>query len=335
MRIVARILCILALVTAVATPASAACLGRNLMQELARIDPATHAEILRRGKAIANGRGRFWEIRAPGVAPSYLYGTLHSTEAAARGLPTEAKRALEQARLVMVELTPTEQARLQRRLAEDPSFATARTGPTLSERLTPAQHASAKSVLAARGIPIAAAERLKPWLLVSMIAVPRCEQVEIAAGHPVLDDWIASRARELGIPVRGLESFEETFAAFDELSEPEMTSLLIDGFASAALEEDLRRTLEVLYGAGEIAAITEFNVWFSEQSGNVVDARGGAAALERALIAGRNRIWLDRLIGEIAQGGVFAAFGALHLPGEEGIVTQLRLAGFSIRRLLL
>ncbi len=332
MRIVARILWIVALALALVAPAAAACLGRDLMRELARENPEMHAEILRRGKAVANGRGRFWEVRAPGVAPSYLYGTLHSTEAASRGLPEAAAEALRSARVVMVELTPAEQDRLQKRLATDPGFAMLKRGPTLSERLTPAQHASAKSVLAARGIPIAAAERLKPWLLVSMIAVPRCEQVEIAAGHPVLDDWIAARAKELGIPVIGLETFEETFAAFDSLSEREMTSLLVDGFASAALEEDLRRTLEALYSEGEIAAITEFNVWFSEQSGHVDNPRGGAVALERALIAGRNRIWLDRLIEEIAQGGVFAAFGALHLPGEEGIVTQLRLAGFSIRR---
>ncbi|MEM9145238.1 MAG: TraB/GumN family protein [Pseudomonadota bacterium] len=312
--------------------AEARCVGRNLMNDLKRIDPTAHKTILKRAKAVANGHGRFWEVKAPGVAPSYLFGTLHSTEAAQRGLPSAAQTALESARLLMVELTPTEQKRLEKRLMTDPSYAISRKGPTLSQRLAPDERALAESVLSARGMSLAAAERLKPWLIVSMIAVPRCEQSQIAAGRPVLDDAIATVARERGIPVMGLETYEETFSAFDGLTEAEMTGLLIDGFSAVHQEEDLRRTLEELYARGEIAAITEFNVWYAEQSGAVEQPRAGAEALQRALIADRNRLWIDRLVPEIAQGGVFVAFGALHLPGEAGIVTLLRLAGFSIRR---
>ena len=314
-----------------AAPADAACAGRDLMADLARTDPQAHAAILRRGRAVENGQGRFWEVRSPGVEPSHLYGTLHSTEAAARGLSDRASQALASSRLVLVELSPMEQGRLTRRLTGDPAFAYAETGPSLSERLRPADLVRAESVLAGRGMPLANADRMKPWLIVSMIAVPQCEREMIAAGHPVLDDKIAAEARRAGVPVDGLETYEETFGAFDRLSEAEMTSLLADGFAAVPEEEDLRRTLEELYKAGEIAAIMEFNIWFSEQSGTGTDARAGAIGLERALIAGRNRAWMQRLASEIAQGGVFAAFGALHLPGPNGIVALLREAGFDVR----
>jgi hypothetical protein len=322
-----------ALVALAAPPARAECGGTDLMAELARTEPETHAAILRRAHAVANGRGRFWEVRAPGVAPSYLYGTLHSTEAGARGLPAPALERLADARILLVELSPMEQRRLARRLSTDPGFATSETGPRLSERLGPRQLDVAEGVLASRGMPLSAADRMEPWLLVSMIAVPQCEREMIAAGHPVLDDVIVERAREIGVPVDGLETYEETFAAFDALSEAEMTSLLVDGFAAVPREEDLRRTLESLYHAGEIAAILEFNLWFSERAGAVADARIGAAGLERALIAGRNRTWMERLVPEIEQGGAFAAFGALHLAGQTGIVRMLREAGFRVRRL--
>ncbi|MEL6217789.1 MAG: TraB/GumN family protein [Pseudomonadota bacterium] len=325
---------LLALTAALGAPgaAEARCLGRDMMSDLRVSDPSAHKEILARAKAVANGSGRFWEVRAPGVAPSYLYGTLHSTEAAERGLLPAAREALSQARVLMVELTPTEQKRLEKRLTTDPSYAIQRSGPTLSQRLSADERALAEGVLSSRGLSLAAAEKLKPWLIVSMIAVPRCEQAEIAAGRPVLDDAIATLARERGIPVLGLETYEETFRAFDGLTDAEMTGLLVDGFSAAHREEDLRRTLEELYARGEIAAITEFNVWFAENTGAVAEPRAGAEALQRALIGDRNHLWMDRIVPEIAKGGVFAAFGALHLPGADGMVTLLRLAGFSIRR---
>ncbi len=313
--------------------AEARCRGTDLMARLARERPAAHAEILARAERTPNGEGVFWRVEAAdGARPSYLYGTLHSTEAAARWLPRQALDALAAARLVMVELTPAEQARLQERLATDPRFALDPDGPRLTERLTPEELEAARAALSARGVPFSVADRLKPWLLISTIAIPECEKAELAAGKRLLDDAIAAEAKTWGIPVEGLETYDETFAAFDELTETEMTGLLIDGFSAVAAEEDLRRTLEELYHSGRIAAILEFNIWHAGQTQGDARARAGAEALTKALIAGRNALWIDRLAPEIARGGVFAAFGALHLPGEDGIVALLRARGFQVTR---
>ncbi|GMG84098.1 TraB/GumN family protein [Paralimibaculum aggregatum] len=325
----------LAMLAAALLPGAVAakCGGTDLMAALAREDPAAHGRILARAAEVPNGEGLFWRVVAPGGAVSHLYGTLHSTEAAARWLPGPAISALGDARLVMVELTPEEQQRLERRISSDPRFAVDMEGPGLSERLAPEDLVQAEAVLAERGMSMSVAEKLKPWLLISTISVPLCEKAELAKGKRLLDDAIAAEARVWGIPLRGLESYEETFAAFDELSDAELTGLLVDGLASSADEEDLRRTLETLYAEGRIAAILEFNIWHASRHGRSDNPRAAAEALTRALIFGRNHNWMRRLRPELDRGAVFAAFGALHLPGSEGIVALLRRAGYRVERL--
>ena len=41
----------------------------------------------------------------------------------------------------------------------------------------------------------------------------------------------------------------------------------------------------------------------------------------------------DRLLPQLAKGGVFVAVGALHLPGADGLLARFKTAGFSLRAL--
>src|ERR1700722_8128602 len=51
-----------------------------------------------------NGEGLLWRVEKPGLAPSYLYGTIHSTNAAAISLAGEAIAYLDGAKVVATEL---------------------------------------------------------------------------------------------------------------------------------------------------------------------------------------------------------------------------------------
>src|SRR5579862_7168306 len=58
----------------------AACSGRDLMADTERTNPVAYAEILAEAEAIPNGDGLLWKIEKPGMPPSYLFGTVHSTD---------------------------------------------------------------------------------------------------------------------------------------------------------------------------------------------------------------------------------------------------------------
>jgi uncharacterized protein len=57
------------------------------------------------------------------------------------------------------------------------------------------------------------------------------------------------------------------------------------------------------------------------------------ARMEDALMIRRNRSWIPVIEDAAAKGPVFAAFGALHLSGQDGVLNLLQGAGFKIERL--
>jgi len=48
------------------------------------------------------------------------------------------------------------------------------------------------------------------------------------------------------------------------------------------------------------------------------------------LISARNRGWIGVIEAAAANGSVLAAFGALHLPGEDGVLALLDRAGWAL-----
>jgi hypothetical protein len=57
--------------------------------------------------------------------------------------------------------------------------------------------------------------------------------------------------------------------------------------------------------------------------------------LTERLLNARNKLMVARMASLFAEHACFAAVGALHLPGEKGLVNKLRRAGFKITPVLL
>ena len=59
------------------------------------------------------------------------------------------------------------------------------------------------------------------------------------------------------------------------------------------------------------------------------------ARMEEIVAASRNRAWIPVLTEAAAKGPVFAAFGALHLSGQDGVLNLLQKEGFTLEELKL
>ena len=316
-----------------AAQSAAGCAGTDLMAQLKTADPAAHAGLFRRAHAVANGRGKFWRVSRGGAPPSYLFGTFHDTGIARRPLDATVARALAAARLMLVELTEEEQARLQARIAGDRDFVIDIEQTGLTGRLTAAERAVVERKLAANGLTLAIADKLRPWMLFSLLAVPQCMLREMQQGQPLLDSLLMSKAAEAGIPVAGLETYEQALGGFAAIPTDTMNEILLEGLRGLSDEEDFRRTSVGLYLSGEIAALWEFSVQNTAKTTGMARSRAIYAQFAAALLDARNRAWMDVLVPQLEMGGVFAAFGALHLPGEAGVIELLRARGFEVTRL--
>jgi uncharacterized protein YbaP (TraB family) len=320
------------LAAAIAAPAVAACGGTNMLDVLAHTDPPAHAAILARAEATPNPEGRFWRIERPGVAASHLFGTFHTDQAVAT-VPGGAWTALADARIALFELSAAEQAAMQARLAADRAFAYDDRAPPLSRRLDPAGLAVVARALAARGIPLAAAERMRPWMLFSLLALPACHLQAMAAGASSLDAVMTRRAAQAGTPHAGLESYEAALHAIRRIPPERLLALLADSGTLFEREEDVFRTSLDLYAAGRIATVEAFARWLATRPPSGADAAALHDEVMAELIGGRNRAWLGAIEAELARGDAFVAVGALHLPGAAGLVTLLRDRGWTLARL--
>jgi uncharacterized protein len=327
-----RLFLVCLFVSTLAPAAFADCRGANMLDVLAQTNPAAHAAIVAQADATPNGEGRFWRIERPGTAPSHLFGTFHTDEAVAT-VPPAVWRALDAARIALFELSAAEQHALQVRLAGDRAFAYDDGSLPLSRRLDPARLAVIARALAARGIPLEGAERMQPWMLFSLLALPACHLEALAAGATSLDNVMTGRATAAGIPHAGLETYEAALAAFRSIPPDRFLAMLVETSALLEREEDIYRTNLELYAAGRLATIDAFGRWLSTRPASGPDSAALYDGMMAELIGARNRAWLVPLEAELGQGGAFAAVGGLHLPGRDGLLELLRERGWTVTRL--
>lgn len=318
--------------TLAAAAAWAACAGVNLIESHRAEDPDGIAALFERAHAVPNAQGRFWRIERAGTAPSHLFGTFHAP-AAVKFVPPEVWAALDASTTAIFEVSLEQQAELQQRIGTDPTFAYDYSAPPLSTRMTPEERRHFSKALAARGIPAANAQQMRPWLLASLLGFPACHFEAIAEGQPSLDVAMARRAEAAGIETAGLESYEAALAAIERID----LDVILTSFGNAGklieIEEDLFRTNTDLYAAGEIEALNEYAIWLADRIDPDTDNRRHSEEMMAEILEIRNRAWIAPLLGHLAKGNVFVAVGALHLPRESGLIELLRAEGYTLTRL--
>ncbi|HEY0634287.1 MAG TPA: TraB/GumN family protein [Gammaproteobacteria bacterium] len=262
-------------------------------------------------------RGLLWEIRTPGRAVSYLFGTIHAEDERVLALPPQVQAALRDAPRFVMELVPNGAAaeQMSRRMVMPE-------GQKLAALLGPELHAQLLQVTSQYGLPAEAVGRLKPWALVMILSMPK------PRSGLFLDQMLHEMAVRQDKAVAALESADEQIEALDGLSMAMQVELLrhtlqqypeIAGLTEALIAAWLQRDLDLLQRLGEAS-----NATLPAELERTVQAR---------LVDERNARMVQRMLPLLKEGGVFVAVGALHLPGEQGIITLLRQRGFTVRAL--
>ena len=92
----ALLFCFSALPPAAAAPA---CIGADVVAEMRAGDVAAYRRLVDEGDGEINGTGKFWRLEKAGLAPSFLFGTMHATDDRATALPPQLRRAYRALRL--------------------------------------------------------------------------------------------------------------------------------------------------------------------------------------------------------------------------------------------
>ncbi|TIR55536.1 MAG: polysaccharide biosynthesis protein GumN, partial [Mesorhizobium sp.] len=302
--------------------------GSDLLAGLAKSDPAAFKKVETEAAAVPNGRGLLWKLEKPGEEPSYLFGTMHMTDARVTTLPAAAQKAYEGADTIIIETTDAlDKAKMMAAMAAEPGLMMFTDNTTLSSLLSPEDAAVLNKGLDARGIPPLTVAKMKPWILSAMVALPACEVARQSAGAPVLDVKLAADAKASGKDVEGLETAVDQLRAMASLPLAYHMKGLVETLKLGDKVNDVNETMIVLYQRGEVGM---FWPLFRTVLPDTADDQAGYAAFEQTMITSRNKVMVAHAMPILARGNAFMAVGALHLPGPDGLVEDFRKAGYSV-----
>ena len=307
--------------------AEAVCTGDDLLAIMERDDPAAYARLLDASAATVNGEAMLWRIETPGGAVSHLYGTMHVTDPRIVELDAAASAAFDASETLVIETTDIlDPAAIMATMAEHPELMMFTDATTLSSLLGDADRERIEAAMNERGLSLGAVDKMKPWMIAAMATLPTCELARKSAGAEILDVALATRAKAAGIEIEGLETTAEQLGAMAALPLAFHMRALVETIALGETIDDVIETMVVIHARGEPGLF-----WPFFEAALPGDAEDGIAiaGFEQSVIVDRNRTMAERMQPMLDAGGAFVAIGALHLPGEEGVVALLQEAGYS------
>ena len=301
-----------------------ACRGEDLTQV-----PGLAAARASRQDDFLNADGLLWRIEKPGVAASYLFGTIHSTDDSALVVARRAAEQIHGSKVVATELGGPLDAMAKANIgAATLAKALDREHDTF-EGVGPKDRLSIEKLVSDQGLPAEFVHHLKLWFLAILTAMPSCEMKRQALDMPEVDQLLAATAKNSGVKVIGLETPAEQLETFAQIRPDLAATLLAVAARDKRLSDDVYATMLRLYRESrptEILAIAYI-------VGDLSDSeRASQDEFTRLLLIGRNAAMAERAEPLLREGGAFIAVGALHLSGKDGLVARLRAAGYTVSK---
>lgn len=311
-----------------ASPGLALCHGADLIAAMPA-DKRARLEVAADARPYA--RGNLWRATR-GAETIFLVGTYHLPDPRHDAMLAKVQPLLSSAAALLVEAGPEEEARLKSEVAQRPDFMMRTQGPTLPEVLDEADWQAVAAEMRARGVPTVITSRLRPWYVAMMLGIPPCAIDGVRRGEVGLDHRLIAEAQARSLPIRALEPYDTLFRMFGELPPEGELDMVRAALVMADRPEDMTVTLANAYFAGRSQMLWDFTLEraLAEPGADRADLTRQFDLMVDVLVTRRNRSWLPVLEDAARDGPVLAAFGALHLPGDTGVLALLAGRGFAI-----
>lgn len=256
-----------------------------------------------------------WEISGNGLeSPSYLYGTMHVGDKRAYRFSKSVMPSFNRCKAFAMEINPSEVNPMEMmemmKLKEG----------TLQDLFTPAQWDSLSGfMLEKHHTELSTFNEFSPFFVYSVLSQSSFKNNKGQA----LDLYFFEEAKKGRKDLHGLETVEEQISAINTMTQEEQVNMLMDVMRGKDDSDPkfLKKMLKY-YSKGDLDKLMEMSH----------DADMGED-FEAALINDRNYRMAERMEPLIKEKSTFVAVGALHLPGEEGVLELLRKQGYTVRAL--
>jgi uncharacterized protein YbaP (TraB family) len=196
-------------------------------------------------------------------------------------------------------------------------------GTSLREVMGEALYTEAATLAAQLEIPLEMLERTEPWLAAITVEQLVLARIGFNPAYGV-EMHLLQKASNDGKEILGFETVEQQLGYLDGLSLEAQRELLMQTLTESAAIRGIMDDLISAWRSGDID--------YLEQT--LLDDVSGYPELYDAIVADRNRLWVDT-IDELLNDGedYLVVVGALHLVGEGGVPRLLEQRGVRIKQM--
>ena len=263
-----------------------------------------------------------WKISGNGLAqPSYIFGTHHLFPISFLDSVAGVKEAFASSRQMVGELVMTDMMAMALEIQRAGMMPPDSTWQMLLSEED--YNFVDEQLTAILGVGLQNLGILKPFMI-SMTYTVMFYQRMFPDNNPneSMDIWFQQQAVGREIPVLGLETIQDQIEALNFGSLRSQAADLLCGMRNAEHSIATIIRMNQRYRTADLRGLLEM---LREESPCPINAEQ-----EIALNDARNKRWLEKLPAIIADKPSFIAVGALHLPGEAGILIGLEKAGFTV-----
>lgn len=269
----------------------------------------------------------FYKIEGKDLsAPSYIFGTHHLAPLSVIDQVPGCRDAFDSVKQVVGEIDMTiDQMTLAMQMQP---YMIAPTDSTLSKLFTPEElkvvDDEFQKWAPMPGMSVQMLDMMRPMVLTSMMSIGMVQK-ELPNYNPAeqLDLYFQSSAKESGKDVKGLETPEfQAKVLYTTVPIAEQAKALLNLAKDPKESLEKSAKLNELYLAQDLDGLLELT--------NTDDEDSDEGAFMEALVDLRNANWIKELPEIMKETPSFIAVGALHLPGEKGVIEGLRKAGYTV-----
>jgi hypothetical protein len=224
--------------------------------------------------------------------------------------------AFADSKLYVMELIPDAQAitRMQSSMLFAPD-------EQLKDALTAELYGKVVRAMEKRGVPEAATARMRPWTLLVTLNMP-AENSGL-----ILDNLLYQQALKAGMSVQGLETVDEQLVVLTDWPREKIISWLEETVDNLDHIESMQQELMQAWLDRDLSRLQQ--VAMEMEFGDEADYQ----EFMLRLVDQRNQRMVARMTASLEEGGAFIAVGALHLPGEQGVLNLLHQRGYRLKAL--
>lgn len=263
-------------------------------------------------KKLAYSNAILWQVSKEGKPSSYIFGTMHVSDPRITVLPETVSQKLNSAKVFVMEALPEpeESIKFSQMMFYDD-------GTTLKEYVDKNLFKQLSDILALYQLPVEAVPYIKPWAAFLVMNYPA------ESGKP-LDLQLLDTARQNGAEVKGLETLSEQGNIFSSLDFKTQMQLLLDTVCNYNSMEDDYEAMKSYYLKRDLQGLVAYSYKYSFSEEKIYKD------LFKKLLQDRNVTMVDRMQDILKTGNAFIAIGAMHLPGDDGVLKLLANKGYRI-----